>query len=836
MSCPAAFAPDAGVPAREALLDTAGLAPRLDALLGLRGPVGIERLERVRAKYRVGRGLGLLFRVRAAGADHLVSARSFEPGGGARNFERALAGALESPPGPLRPVALAPELETVFWTFPNDRRIRSLALVAGPSGDLARLAGGPCAPRLVAYVPEKAATARCEDATGADRAYVKVYGSEEGARADAIHAAVWAAASTVPGLRVPRPLAYDAHRRALALEAIVGEPLETCGVADLHARLAALGAALATLHDASPPAGLRPLERLAPAGLERAAELIARIRPDVGDASRGLAEALGAAYEERDDQAWLHGDAHPKNVIVTQHGIALVDLDQAAIGPVAADLGGVLGRLRYLRLVGALPARRERALMASLLRGYSSNREPPDGRSIAWHLAASLLGERALRAVTRIRAEGLRHLGELIEAAREECRQSRPARLPRRAVSELPARRSGRPSLLLHCQHAVGLGHLTRSLALAGALSQRFDVVVLSGGKVPGHVSVPLGVELVQLPPLARGRQGRLVSADRRRTVERASALRRQAILEAVALRRPAVVVVELFPFGRRAFTGELLTLIEAARSLPDPALVACSLRDILVGRGEKQQAFDERACGIANSHLDAILVHADPRFARLEESFRPRTPLRVPVHYTGFVSAARDAAPEAKARAQRVVVSAGGGSVGMPLLRAAVEAQPELRRTRGLAMRVIAGTFLAEESWRELRASAAGREGLELRRSVPELSAELRAAAVSVSQCGYNTALEVLRTRVPALVVPYAAPGEDEQARRATRLADLGGVHALAPDDLDAGALVREVRALVDADPPRIDLDLDGARTSAEVLWRLLGSAARAVDEKALA
>jgi predicted glycosyltransferase/Ser/Thr protein kinase RdoA (MazF antagonist) len=836
MSHSPALAPDAGVPARDALLDTAGLAPRLDALLGLRGPLGIERLERIRAKYRVGRGLGLLFRVRAAGADHLVSARSFEPGGGARNFERALSGALASPPGPLRPVALAPELETVFWTFPNDRRIRSLALVAESSDDLARLAGGPCAPRLVAFVPEKAATARCEDETGAARAYVKVYGGEEGARAEAIHAAVSAAASTAPGLRVPRPLAFDACRRALALEAIDGEPLETRGVGGLDARLAALGAALATLHAASPPAGLRPLERLAPAGLQRAAELIARVRPDVGEATRELAEALAATFDQRDDPAWLHGDAHLKNVVVTRQGIALVDLDQAATGPAAADLGGVLSRLRHMRLVGALSASRERALIGCLLRGYSAVREPPDGRSIVWHLAASLLGERALRAVTRVRPEGLGHLGALIEAAREGCREPSPARPPRPAVSELPARRSGRPSLLLHCQHAVGLGHLTRSLALAGALSQRFDVVVLSGGKVPRHVSVPPGVELVQLPPLARDRQGRLVSADRRRTVERANVLRRRAILQAVALRRPAVVVVELFPFGRRAFTGELLTLIEAARSLPDPALVACSLRDILVGRGEKQRAFDERACGIANSHLDAILLHADPRFARLEESFRPRTPLRVPVHYTGFVSAAREPAPEANVRAQRVVVSVGGGSVGMPLLRAAVDAQPVLRRTCGLTMRVIAGTFLAEESWDELRASAAGREGLELRRSVPDLSAELRGAAVSVSQCGYNTALEVLRARVPAVVVPYAAPGEDEQARRAGRLADLGGMRALPPGDLDAGALVREIRALVGTDPPELDLDLDGARTSVEVLWSLLGSSARAAEERALA
>ena len=94
----------------------------------------------------------------------------------------------------------------------------------------------------------------------------------------------------------------------------------------------------------------------------------------------------------------------------------------------------------------------------------------------------------------------------------------------------------------------------------------------------------------------------------------------------------------------------------------------------------------------------------------------------------------------------------------------------------------------------------------------------------------------EVLRARVPALVVPYAAPGEDEQARRAARLADLGGVRALSPGDLDARALVREVRALLGTDPSPVDLDLDGARTSAEVLWSLLGSSARGREQRALA
>ncbi len=402
-------------------------------------------------------------------------------------------------------------------------------------------------------------------------------------------------------------------------------------------------------------------------------------------------------------------------------------------------------------------------------------------------------------------------------------------------------RNNPKPSLLLYCQHSVGLGHLTRSLALAGALADRFEVTVASGGAVPPHVSAPPGVEIVRLPPLAVEEGVGLVSRDRRRTVERAKALRVRALVEAVRSRRPSVVVVELFPFGRRAFSGEIVAMLDAARSLPGcPALAVSSVRDILVSRGGEQAAYDERAARLANQYFDAILVHADPRFARLEESFRPRTGLVVPVHYTGFVTAARRAAVATAVTSgadRPVVVSAGGGRVGGPLLNAAIEAQPLLWRAERVSMRLIAGPFLPEPEWRGLRALTRGVAGLKLRRAVPDLGKELRAARASVSQCGYNTALEVLQARVPALVVPYCAPGEDEQSRRARRLAELGLVRVLDPSsELDGPRLAEAIADVLGDRSPRLELDLDGARASAELLWRMVRAEAAPTSERATA
>jgi len=379
-----------------------------------------------------------------------------------------------------------------------------------------------------------------------------------------------------------------------------------------------------------------------------------------------------------------------------------------------------------------------------------------------------------------------------------------------------------RPALLLYCQHSVGLGHLARSLALAEALARRFDVTLLSGGAMPEGVSAPAGVELVALPPLGMRSDGKLVSRDDRHSVDDAFALRRAALLAALQRTRPAGLVIEMFPFGRKKFAAELVPLLEAAHALgPARPVVACSLRDILVGRGERQVEYDERACLAANRHFDAILLHADPRLARLEESFRPRTPLRVPVHYTGFVVPAGSVAPAT--RREGVVVSAGGGIVGGPLMRAALDAHRWLWPALAVPTTLVAGPFLPADEWRHLERVAARAEGLRLVRSVPNLRETLAGAAASVSQCGYNTALDLVRSGVPALVVPYYAEGEDEQLRRARRLEDLGALRVLEPDRLDGPALAAGIRETLRFRPQPAGLRLDGASETAELLTHLV-------------
>ena len=386
---------------------------------------------------------------------------------------------------------------------------------------------------------------------------------------------------------------------------------------------------------------------------------------------------------------------------------------------------------------------------------------------------------------------------------------------------------AARPVLLFYCQHSLGIGHLTRSFSLAHALSAHFRVVFLNGGRLPPGLPVPADVEIIDLPALGMDDGHTVVSRDARHDVEGAWQRRREIIEAAVHVHQPALVLVELFPFGRKKFAGEILAMIRLARRQPGGrARVVCSLRDILVDARPDQQRHDERARWLADRYFDLVLVHADPSLARLEDSFHPRRALRVPVRYTGYVTPSR-ALAAGGARGRHLLVSAGGGIVGEKLFLTALAARallPEL-----LPMRIIAGPFLPQAQWQQLQQRVKGEAQVQIVRQVPDMVAEMRHARASLSQCGYNTALDLFVAGVPALVVPYATATENEQSERARRLAALGALKYLPAESLTPAALARAIEALLEFKPDRAALNLDGASQSALALVQLYRDATKA-------
>jgi Ser/Thr protein kinase RdoA (MazF antagonist) len=418
------MAPDPRLPQRDLLLDETLVARRLSATLGLEGRLDVSACERVRTKYRVGESLRVLHRVRVAGDDYTVAARAFSAGESRRAYERAARSTVEC--APLRAVLHDAELDAVFWTFPNDRRLSGLGLLRDVPPELARLFAPEWThSRLVAYAPEKCATAQCLDEQSRVVAYAKVYAGDEGRQVYHIYRALGRQLEDESAaLMLPRALAYDDARRTLLLEPVEGSRIADLAPEELPRGYFQLGAALGALHSLRVPEALPEFKRLSVERVHRAAVVIGMARPDVRIEASKLADELARLYETHaEPRVCLHGDVHPKNAVSRDGLFTLIDLDQCAAGHPAADVGSLLASLTYDDVADAAASPSAQALGESFLSGYASVRELPTPASIRWHTAAALLAERGLRAVNRVRPEGLARLRELLGAASEVLRK-----------------------------------------------------------------------------------------------------------------------------------------------------------------------------------------------------------------------------------------------------------------------------------------------------------------------------------------------------------------------------------------------------------------------------
>ncbi|HVE49301.1 MAG TPA: glycosyltransferase [Casimicrobiaceae bacterium] len=381
-------------------------------------------------------------------------------------------------------------------------------------------------------------------------------------------------------------------------------------------------------------------------------------------------------------------------------------------------------------------------------------------------------------------------------------------------------------SVLFHVQHLLGVGHLMRARLVAGGLARAgFDVCLVSGG-MPIRRAAPEGIRSVQLPPI-RVSDATFIPLrdDAGAPIDDAFRARRCASLLALYDElKPDVVIVETFPFGRRALSFELQPLLERVLATRPRPLAIVSVRDILQGRSA---AREREALETARRHFDAILVHGDARLVRFDESFSSDAPMDLApaVHHTGYVVAATMQSETAQDR-REIVVSAGGGAVGIDLLSAAIAAR-HLSQHRDLAWRILVGDNLAVDQFRLLQRRAGPNAIVE--RAREDFPALLRNALVSVSQCGYNTMLDVMQSGAHAVFVPFAGGGETEQPMRAGRLAARGLAVVVDEHGLGAPSLAEAIDLAATRPPTPWNYDIDGVPRSAQIVAELCATRSEA-------
>jgi tRNA A-37 threonylcarbamoyl transferase component Bud32 len=396
----------------------------------------VEACEVERVKYRPRRNCSVSYRLHirrlADGSeyDQRVSARLCPHDEALHRLERAMAQAQQpSTAGPA--LRLLPARNLLTWWWPNDSKLVAPLALSDPLRVATRivpplvsaLVGPELAGRtrcvqhgldVVQYVPESRLTVRLRlqlDVAGRGIEEHVVFGkaSREPSAAQSHHTLcqVHASASAQSGrIRVPRPLLLQSDHSLFWQQGLPGQALLDVPPAQAQAVMPALGAQLAALHG-------MPIQLLRTTDVPRhwaqlrdVVEVMAwsfpRLHATTVASARYLAEGWAQRYGI--PVCPLHGDLHPRNVLVDGAQLALIDLDGMRMGPAEQELGAWIADAIYRSVLAGQDPFMQAPAWRLLLQAYGeASGQTVDLDTVAWATGWALLVQRAWRCVVNLK-------------------------------------------------------------------------------------------------------------------------------------------------------------------------------------------------------------------------------------------------------------------------------------------------------------------------------------------------------------------------------------------------------------------------------------------------
>ncbi len=368
--------------------------------------------------------------------------------------------------------------------------------------------------------------------------------------------------------------------------------------------------------------------------------------------------------------------------------------------------------------------------------------------------------------------------------------------------------------IIIHVQHLLGAGHLVRAMTLAEALvDSGHKVQLISGGFAIDRAIE--GYNFLQLPPTraVAGDFTRLVDEQGEPITKRWRSNRAALLLDAVDTFKPDLVITETFPFGRRQFRFELEPLIHWVRDHNGVRLMA-SIRDVLQRRKHSRNL---ETVDTINKFYDCVLVHADKNLIRLDASFALCEKLNDKIKYTGYIHRP-NVLPEIAAGSagqNEIIISGGSGTVSARLLNIANQAR-SISSAKTRIWRVLSGATHAVQAIHK-------NQGFIVEANRPDFFSLLQRCALSVSQAGYNTTLDILASNAKSVMIPFVGDGETEQSDRAQALEKAGRILQLSESKLTPHNLAHTIDRALEMTVNKITVNLNGAASSAKFISQQL-------------
>lgn len=386
-----------------------------------------------------------------------------------------------------------------------------------------------------------------------------------------------------------------------------------------------------------------------------------------------------------------------------------------------------------------------------------------------------------------------------------------------------------KPRILLYSHDTYGLGHLRRSLAIAGQIAQdlpQAHQLLVTGSMVAGAFDLPRQLDLIKLPALSKRSSGQYKARALPLTLKQTLAWREEMILQAVVNFAPDLVLVDKVAAGAQ---GEMLPTLRHIKTwLPETRLVL-GMRDI--------EDSPEATCAewenndtrrLHDDVYDSLLFYGQRTVFDPINAYNMSPWAAAKLVECGYLR--RDQAPRSAGEVRRglgigerplVVVTVGGGGDGDHIVKTYLDmlaAGPEESPFHSL---IVTGPLMAQNKHATLE-RLAQQPDVTLLDFTADLGSYLNAADLVVSMAGYNTTCEILSLGKRAILIPRGHT-RAEQRIRATGLAECGLVHLLLPEELTPGRLQAAVSSALAASPPTVSLNLDGLANAGRAIQALL-------------
>jgi predicted glycosyltransferase len=365
-------------------------------------------------------------------------------------------------------------------------------------------------------------------------------------------------------------------------------------------------------------------------------------------------------------------------------------------------------------------------------------------------------------------------------------------------------------------------------------LREEASILTFSDSQLGQFFPISPHHDYIKLPSIAKESPGKWKATHLSMSFPEILHLRKQLISHVLLNYAPDILLVDHMPHGAM---GELLPALEAIKHSRIHPQVVLGLRDILdspdvtIERWKVEGAYD-----VIERYYARILVFGMQDVYDVAEQYQIPDSERKKIFYCGYVTNLATAVNAPKLRARYlanqasdvplIVVMAGGGADAYPMMKILFDALPKVLENQPCVLAVVTGPFMPIDLIADLTGRSIGLP-IHMMESVNDSLSHIAAADLVISMAGYNTTVEILRMKKPAILIPRAGPSL-EQRTRASLFAARHWVDMIDPDDLTPETLAERISYRlehpIESDPNDLP-NLTGAASAARLTLSVLSS-----------